>query len=79
VRKNRLFMLGVLSVGVVVGLGVMSNSSALAFHRADLIESLQETVVQPDSMRVKGLMRVDVIEHIGSEGPVQSYTPPMSH
>ena len=41
----------------------------LAFHWADLIESLQETVVQPDSMREKGLMRVDVIEQVGSEGP----------
>jgi hypothetical protein len=30
-------------------------------------------------MRGKGLMRVDVIESIGSEGTVHSYTPPMSH
>lgn len=79
VRKNGLFMLGVLSVGVVVGLGAMASGSAWAFHRADLIESLQETVVQPDSMRGKRWMRVDVIESIGSEGPAHSYTPPMSH
>jgi len=77
--KNSLFTMGVLSVIIAVGGVALSNSSALAFHRADLIESLQETVAQPDSMRVKGWMRVDVIERIGSEGPVQSYTPPMSH
>ena len=71
--------MSMVSMAVAVGVVAMSSSAALAFHRADLIESLQETVVQPDSMRVKGLMRVEVIASIGSEGPVQSYTPPMSH
>jgi len=79
VRKNGLFTMGVLSVGAVAGLVAMSSGGAWAFHRADLIGSLQETTVQPDSMRGKGLMRVDVIEHIGAEGPVQPYTPPISH
>jgi hypothetical protein len=40
---------------------------------------LSMVVAQPDSMGRKGLMRVDVIERIGSEGPVHSYTPPVSH
>ena len=76
--KN-VFAMGMVSMAVAFGVTALSSSSALAFHRADLIESLQETVVQPDSMRGKGLMRVDVIEYIGAEGPVHSYTPPMSH
>jgi hypothetical protein len=68
-----------LSMVVAIGVAAMSSGDALAFHRADLIGSLQGIVAQPDSMRRKGLMRVDVIERIGSEGPVYSYTPPMSH
>jgi hypothetical protein len=66
------------SMAVAFGVTALSSSAAQVFHRADLIESLQETVVQSDSMRGKGLMRVDVIEYIGSEDPVHSYTPPMS-
>ncbi|MBH0197385.1 MAG: hypothetical protein HP494_17780 [Nitrospira sp.] len=76
---KKVFVMSMVSVAVAVGVVALSSSAAQAFHRADLIESLQETVVQPDSMRIKGWMRVDVIEHIGSEGPVQSYTSPMSH
>ena len=76
--KN-LFAMCMLSMVVAIGVFAMSSGDALAFHRADLIESLQGTVAQPDSMRRKALMRVDVIERIGSEGPVHSYTPPMSH
>lgn len=76
---KKVFAMGMMSMAVAVGMVAFSSSAAQAFHRADLIESLQETVVQPDSMRVKGWMRVDVIEFIGSEGPVHSYTPPMSH
>jgi hypothetical protein len=68
-----------LSMAVTIGVAAMSSGDVLAFHRADLIGSLQGIVAQPDSMRGKGLMRVDVIERIGSEGPVHSYTPPMSH
>lgn len=75
---KKVFAMGMVSMAVAFGVTALS-SSAQAFHRADLIESLQETVAQPDSMRVKGWMRVDVIESIGSEGPVHSYTPPMSH
>lgn len=68
-------------VAMVVAIGVvpMSSGAALAFHRADLIGSLQGTVAQTDSARGKGLMRVDVIVRIGSDGPRHSYTPPMSH
>lgn len=76
---KKVFAMSMVSMAVAVGVVALSSSAAQAFHRADLIESLQEVVVQPDSMRVKGWMRVDVIEHIGSEGPVHSYTPPMSH
>lgn len=76
---KKVFAMGMVSMAVALGVTALSSSAALAFHRADLIESLQEIVVQPDSMRGKGLMRVDVIESIGSEGPVHSYTPPMSH
>lgn len=76
---KKVFAIGMVSMAVVFGVTALSSSAALAFLRADLIESLQEIVVQPDSMRGKGLMRVDVIEYIGSEGPVHSYTPPMSH
>ena len=76
--KN-LFAMCMLSMGVAIGAVAMSSGDALAFHRADLIGSLQGTVAQPDSMGRKGLMRVDVIERIGSEGPVHSYTPPVSH
>ena len=76
--KN-LFAMCVLSMIVTIGVAAMSSGDALAFHRADLIGSLQGTKAQPDSMRKKGLMRVDVIERIGSEGPVHSYTPPTSH
>ncbi len=78
-RKKGLFVMSALSMIAVVGGVAMSNGSALAFHRADLIASLQDTTVQADSMRGKKLMRVDVIESVGSEGPVHSYTPPMSH
>lgn len=77
--KKGLFTMSVLSVIAAVGGVAMSNGSALAFHRVDLIESLQETTVQADSMRGKQFMRVDVIESIGSDGPAHSYTPPMSH
>ena len=76
--KN-LFAVCMLSMVMTIGVAAMSSGDALAFHRADLIESLQGTKAQQDSMRRKGLMRVDVIERIGSEGPVHSYTPPMSH
>ncbi len=76
--KN-LFAMCMLSMVVAIEVAAMSSGDALAFHRADLIGSLQETVAQPDSMRRKGLMRVDVIERIGSEGLVHSYTPPVSH
>ena len=79
VTVKHVFAMSMVSLAVAVGVVALSSSAAQAFHRADLIESLQETVVQPDSMRVKGWMRVDVIESIGSEGPVQSYTSPMSH
>lgn len=64
---------------MAIGVAAMASGDAPAFHRADLIGSLQGIVAQPDSMRVKRVMRVDVIERIGSEGPVHSYTPPMSH
>ena len=76
---KKVFAMGMVSMAVALGVTALSSSAALAFHRADLIDSLQETAVQPDSMRVKGWMRVDVIESIGSEGPVQPYTQPMSH
>ena len=76
--KN-LFVMCMLSMVVAMGAAALSSGDALAFHRADLIGSLQGTMAQPDSMGRKGLMRVDVIERIGSEGPVHSYTPPMSH
>ncbi len=76
--KN-LFAICMLAMVVAIEAIAMSSGDALAFHRADLIGSLQGTVAQPDSMRRKGLMRVDVIERIGSEGPVHSYTPPLSH
>lgn len=68
-----------LSMVMATGVTVMSSGDALAFHWADLVGSLQGTVAQPDSMRRKGLIRVDVIERIGSGGPVHSYTAPMSH
>jgi hypothetical protein len=67
-----------LSMVVAIGVVPISSGAAQAFHRADLTESLQGIVAQSDSMRGKGLMRVDVIEHIGSDRPVYSYTPPMS-
>jgi hypothetical protein len=79
VTVKNLFAMCMLSMVVATGVAAMSSGDALAFHRADLIGSLQGTVAQPDSMRRKGLMRVDVIERIGSEGPVHFYTPPMSH
>lgn len=71
--------MSMVSMAMVVGVVASSISAAQAFYRADLIESLRETVAQPDSMRVKEWMRVDVIERIGSEGTAHSYTPPMSH
>jgi hypothetical protein len=79
VTVKNLFAMCMLSMVVAIEVIAMSSGDAMAFHRADLIGSLQGTVAQPDSMRRKGLMRVDVIERIGSEGPVHSYTPPMSH
>jgi len=79
VTVKNVFAMGMLSMVVAIAMATISSGDALAFHRADLIGSLQGTVAQPDSMRRKGLMRVDVIEHIGSEGPVHSYTLPMSH
>jgi len=79
VTVKNLIVMGMLSMVVAIGVVAMSSGAAQAFHRADLIESLQGIVAQPDSMRGKGLMRVDVIARIGSEGPVHSYTPPMSH
>jgi len=79
VTVKKLCAICMVSMVVAIGVVAMSSGDALAFHRADLIESLQGTVAQPDSMRGKGLRRVDVIEHIGSDGPVHSYTPPMSH
>jgi hypothetical protein len=79
VTVRNLFAMCILSMVVAIEVIAMSSGDALAFHRADLIGSLQGTVAQPDSMGRKGLMRVDVIERIGSEGPVHSYTPPVSH
>jgi hypothetical protein len=79
VTVKNLCAMCMLSIVMATGVAAMSSGDALAFHRADLIGSLQGTVAKPDSMRGKGLMRVDVIERIGSGGPVHSYTAPMSH
>jgi hypothetical protein len=79
VTVKNVFAMCMLSMVVAIEVITLSSGDTLAFHRADLIGSLPGTVVQPDSMRRKGLMRIDVIERIGSEGPVHSYTPSMSH
>jgi hypothetical protein len=41
--------MGMVSMAVAFGVTALSSRAAQAFHRADLIESLQETVAQPDS------------------------------
>ena len=73
--KNKLAV-AFLVVMAVIGV-VRASDSFADVSRVDVIGDLRETVAQSDSMKVQGV-RVDVIERIGSEGAVYSYTKPMS-
>jgi len=74
--------MGFLSMIVATGLFGAAEGFAADSRRADVIGTIEETVVQLDSQfkPVKGeFMRVDFIDRIGSEGPVYGYAKPMSH
>ena len=81
-----MFKMGFLPMIAATGLFVASNGFAADAHqRVDVIGTLNERVVQLDSMKARGEgIRVDVIGTIHekevkvSEGPVYPYTKPMS-
>jgi hypothetical protein len=77
-RAKSGWVAGVFPVMAVTGV-VSASESFADVSRVDVIGHLRETVAQSDSMKAQGeRVRVDVIENIGAEGAVYSYTKPMS-
>mgnify|MGYP001399065142 FL=1 len=74
-----------MSVKSILTVGVFSvmaatTSFASAANRVDVIETVQETVAQEDSVKAGSEQkRVDVIERIAPQGAVYLYSQPMSH
>jgi hypothetical protein len=78
-NEKSMLTVGFLSLMAATAVGIASDSFAADARRMDVIETLNETVAQLDSMKAEGeSMRVDVISRIGSEGPVYPYARPMN-
>jgi len=68
-----------LSIMAAVGVVNAVESSAADARRVDVIGTLNERVVQSDSMTTGGeSMRVDIIGNIGAQGPVYPYAQPIN-
>jgi hypothetical protein len=78
-RVKSMLAVGFLSMVAVTAVVNVSKSVAADSQRVDVIETLQETVAQSDSMKAgSDRTRVDVIEDIGAGGPTYPYSMPMS-
>ncbi len=68
-----------LTVGIFSVMAATTSFAAPA-NRVDVIGTLHETVAQEDSVKAGSEQRrVDVIESIGPQGAVYTYSQPMSH
>lgn len=75
-RAKSLLRTGFLSMLAATAVLTASAGFAAAAQRVDVIDSLPTAGVQSDSMKAAGdkMVRVDVIESIGSQGPVYPST-----
>ncbi len=79
-RVKNMLAVGVIAMMIATGVMNVADSFASDAYRVDVIETLQATVAQEDSVKA-GVewTRVDVIENIGSQGTGYPYRRPMSH
>lgn len=78
-RVTSLLTVGFLTLVAATGVVHVSDSFATDARRVDVVGTLNEKVAQLDSKAAGGDgMRVDVIGHVGSEGPAYPYTKPAS-
>lgn len=75
-RVKSMLTVGFLSLVAATGAVNVSESFAADAQRVDVIDRLPAEGVQPDSTKTAGdkVMRVDVIDSIGSQGPVYPST-----
>lgn len=75
-RKKSGWVAGVFVVMAVTGV-VSASASFVDVSRVDVIGDFRETVAQLDGIKAQGeRARVDMIDNIGPEGAVYSYTKP---
>jgi hypothetical protein len=78
-RAKSLLTAGFVALVAATGVAYVSESFAADARRVDVVGTLNEKVAQSDSKAAGGDgMRVDVIGHIGAEGPSYPYTKPTS-
>ncbi len=72
---KRTYRIGFLSIVAATGVFAASNCFATDAQRVDVIETLHEHAAQLDSIKTGNeVTRVDVIDSIGSGGPLYPYT-----